>query len=126
LRRALKIKAYTLLLAWIVIFAHNVIPHNHSDEYTTCSHQIINCNDDRSNLAERTVTIQNRPAGDTVCHLSNLLFHSFNPENLFNCSLKKVDFIPCSHAEKIVITNSNSDYSENSPGISLFRAPPSA
>lgn len=126
MRKALKIKAYTILLAWLVIFAHNVIPHNHADENSVCISNYTGFHQSGTGNPSGAAVLTNEPAEGAVCHLSNLLFHSFSPENLFTCSLKKVDFTPSSRAEKIELSSNHSYIEDDCPGNSLFRAPPEA
>lgn len=122
----IKIKTYTLLLAWLVIFAHSVIPHHHSDDNciqtADCRQSATSAYDELVKSAEFT----NQPADLKVCHLSNLLFQNFNPENLLPISAAETITIPLCISGKIYINSTVSFISPQSCSTVGFRAPPAA
>jgi len=85
LRKNLKIKATFIFIAWAIIFAHSVIPHNHCDD------SIINCcastqkscpaNEAQGILPEFMV---HHSSDIDVCHLSGFLFHQLDHDNLIS------------------------------------------
>ena len=52
MRKWLTIKASVLSLAWLVIFLHDAIPHNHSSHPGASCHNIIHAADSQGNPAE--------------------------------------------------------------------------
>jgi hypothetical protein len=115
LRRTLKFKASVFLLAWFAIFAHNVIPHNHfCENLGTCDQLVHNsAKADREHSEEK------------VCNLSNLLFHTLNPDIFLAGSTRGISFIPDLHCAGIYVDNDHSNNSDHLNGNSLLRAPPS-
>jgi hypothetical protein len=114
LRRALKLKASVFLLAWFAIFAHNVIPHNHFCENPVPCKQLVH----NSAKADR------EHSDEKVCHLSNLLFHTLNPDVFLAVFTRDVNFIPDLRCAGIYIDNDHSNISDHLNGVSLLRAPP--
>ena len=84
MRKHLKIKAFTFLFAWGMIFAHSVIPHNHCDDcITQCNeslHKTCSQNDEQGNLPE----FLSHPDDVSVCHLSGFVYHQFDQDNLIS------------------------------------------
>jgi hypothetical protein len=122
----IRIKTYSLLLAWLVIFAHGVIPHHHSDD--NCG-QITDCcqSDSPSGIdLSKAVMLIDHPSEVKVCHLSNLLFQNFNPENLHPFISSQPIFIPICISGKIYISSTVSIISPHSYSTVGFRAPPVA
>jgi hypothetical protein len=70
-----------MLLAWLMIFAHSVIPHNHIDDLTG-SHQVICKDDPLAHDQDGKLKITNQPENDTVCHIAGLLFSQLNQDNI--------------------------------------------
>jgi hypothetical protein len=124
LRRALKLKAYIFLIAWLTIFAHNVIPHNHADEnFSVCnelSHNLVPCPSDE----DKSIKFDNVHSDQEVCHLSNFLFHNFSPEAFLAYSQRKINFNPECKGTKIFSGGDHSYISDHLKGTTCLRAPP--
>jgi hypothetical protein len=124
LRRALKLKAYIFLIAWLTIFAHNVIPHNHTDEnFTVCnelSHSSVPC----PSGADITIKFGNIHSDQKVCHLSNFLFHNLSPEAFLAYYQRDINFNPESKGIKIFSDSNHSCISDHLKGTTCLRAPP--
>ncbi|HLN21815.1 MAG TPA: hypothetical protein VK213_12040 [Bacteroidales bacterium] len=70
-----KIKAYIIMLSWLMIFAHSVLPHNHIDadilptngsvdaDKSVCLHFVCDCSSDEES-----------------CKISGLLFYKFQDD----------------------------------------------
>jgi hypothetical protein len=115
LRRALKFKATVFLLAWFAIFAHNVIPHNHLyDNSVTCMH-----------FAGDLTKADKAHSDEQSCNLSNLLYHTLNPDVFLAGTTRDINFIPDLRCAGVYIDNDHSNNSDHLNGISLLRAPPS-
>lgn len=126
MRKALKIKTFTLLVAWLVIFAHSIIPHNHHDDNCLLADRI--CQDSTSPIDYQTnsVLVEHHPDDQKICHISSLLFQNFNPENLFPYFEGQIVSIPDFVTGKICIHSGNSFISPHRISSVAFRAPPSA
>jgi hypothetical protein len=126
LRRNLKIKAYTILVAWLMIFMHNIIPHNHLQENFTGSHQLVQSEFPDNSDTGRTTEF-NIPLHEiSVCHISNFLYHNFNPDHLIIHTIKDFNVGSVSLAGFIPIVTEQSFVSDHFYGSALFRAPPAA
>jgi len=114
LRRALKFKASVFLMAWFAIFAHNVLPHNHVyDSPGTCMHPVSDFTEaDKAHSDEQ------------ACNLSNLLFHTLNPDVFLAGSTRDINFFPDLGSIGFYIDNDHSNNSDHLNGISFLRAPP--
>jgi hypothetical protein len=126
LRKAIKIKAYTILLAWGMIFAHSIIPHNHLDD---CSSICCESNHQASpdvNDSGRTVIFISHPEDIRVCHVSGFLFHQFNQDNLISDTFGGISITLISLAIRYSFSSSNSFITEHWNSSASFRAPPSA
>ncbi len=124
-RTALKIKTSFLLLAWLVIFAHGIIPHIHAED--SCPTMGENCHSSHAiDLQASSAAFVSQPAGEKVCHLSGLMFQNFNPENLFTHSQGEIVFMPVLNRGKIYIHLSDSFISSHGFSSVSFRAPPQA
>ena len=124
LRKAIRIKASVLFLAWFVIFLHGVIPHNHLDNpYSDC-HSILHSEGAESSRTDRALNFHTLPSGKTVCHYSGIIFHELSSDNLFLPSDRSV-FIK---APEVLASNIFSVtllfISDPHPGNSALRAPP--
>jgi hypothetical protein len=84
LRRGLKIKVFTMMLAWGMIFMHSVIPHIHLDDcnascYSQDHRTLKSFSHEESNLS-----FSSKPGDTRVCHISGFLFHQFNQDDLIS------------------------------------------
>jgi hypothetical protein len=124
LRRALKLKAYIFFIAWLTIFAHNVLPHNHADEnFSVCnelSHNSVPCQSDE----DISIKIGNIHTDQKVCNLSNFLFHNLSPEAFLAYSQRDINFNPKSKGTKIFSDSNHSCISDHLKGTTCLRAPP--
>ncbi|HVN57206.1 MAG TPA: hypothetical protein VMT63_02815 [Bacteroidales bacterium] len=126
MRKTLKIKTSFLLLAWLIIFAHGVIPHNHSDE-ASCSPCSARHESGTGHNRQGSISTGSLHSDENVCHLLNILFQNFNPDNL--CThFSKEPAQPVNNCStgKIYIHFSDSLVSSSCGSTALFRAPPLA
>jgi hypothetical protein len=126
LRKGIKIKSSVLLLAWLVIFAHGVIPHNHMQEgHEGCSDIVHNVSIGISDC-DKAPFLEDQPDDAKVCHFSNFLFKQIEQDNFIFPSLTEsklsTESISCSFSDK----SSNCYISVPYFGTSPLRAPPSA
>jgi hypothetical protein len=125
LRRAAKIKTTTIFLAWCVIFAHSIIPHNHVSENFVGCHTILHSISAASDHYDGHQEFENKQEETNLCHLSNLLFQQFNQDNILIATTRE------DHLYPIIVVGSvpenRNDLFVISPyyGSSSLRAPPS-
>ena len=90
MRRGLKIKTLFMLLAWMIIFLHSIIPHNHHE------HRSINCNciyhyDHGDSAVDKMVhdglillnAVNNNHCKVFICHFSIELMQETHFDHLF-------------------------------------------
>jgi len=126
LRKLLKIKAYTILFAWLVIFIHNAIPHNHIDENTSGCKELIHVSYPGTDDPDRSIKVSGQPSDVKVCHVSSLLFSNFNHDNLIILLVQDFIFNPESLDDLVVSITDQSYISDHFHGTTSFRAPPAA
>jgi hypothetical protein len=126
LRKAIKIKAYTILLAWGMIFAHCVIPHNHIDECSTICTESNHLAGADANDPGRTVEFLPHSEDVRICHISGFLFHQFNQDNLISDSSGDISVSPINLAVRNLLSSSDSFITEYWNSSASLRAPPSA
>ena len=126
MRRAVKIKAYLISIAWLVIFAHGVIPHNHvTDDSDGCYELVHSINADHydCNMPSK---FESHPGETNVCHYSNFLFSQFSQDNLLISTYSYDHFYPARLSITIIINKSDPFFIIPYFGSSALRAPPSA
>jgi hypothetical protein len=124
LRNGIKIKAFTLLLAWLVIFVHGVIPHHHVDEdFSDCQNILQPAYQDvgHDNQAD---TYKRLPAEETVCHYSGLIFSHLNSDDQVFFSEAPIFLCPVGFFTQEIITTNFLIENDPQTGISFLRAPP--
>jgi len=77
LRKGIRIKASLIILSWLLIMAHNMIPHNHQESDLSIlnghSHAGVILNEEYHSHGE----------DHDACRISGFLFHQLNQDNLF-------------------------------------------
>ena len=126
LRRFLKIKAYSILIAWLTIFVHNAIPHNHIYENLTCCKELIhNSFHGNYNPVRSSDAITQSPDAK-ICHVSTFLFSNFNHDNLIVHFSQDFIFNSDPLIDKVISVTEQSYISDHFHGTTSFRAPPVA
>lgn len=127
LRRNLKIKSSILVIAWIVIFLHGVIPHDHhepdmgSAKTTCCSHAAEPRNNDHSDqISAESFSTESH----SVCHFNPDMLGSVDSDCIFLAPSAMVN-APINFSADIVtpcgeLHLPGTPYYRHSPG----RAPP--
>ena len=125
MNKGIKIKAYTILSAWLIIFMHAVIPHNHLEENSGGCHDLIHsiASDDKD--CNNSSEFKNQPEDVTICHFSNLLFNHFNEENILISSTGEAHFHQVVLTISFLSDKTEIFLSEPYYGSSSLRAPPS-
>ncbi|MBN2664873.1 MAG: hypothetical protein JXR67_00065 [Bacteroidales bacterium] len=120
MRKAIKIKASLIILSWLLIMAHNMIPHNHQ-ESNLCllnghSHTGVLLNDEYHSQGD----------DHEACRISSILYHQITQDNLFIESSSDNYSFPESREELITANNNHSLCSKICCGSVSLRAPPAA
>jgi hypothetical protein len=124
MRRAIKVKAFVLFMAWLTIFAHAIIPHNHIEDNPGC-HNLIHNSHEASSDNDNSIKYSSQPDDIKVCHLSGFLFQNFTIDNLLLHKADNVSIIPVCREVKILFDPDPNIVIEISPSFVSFRAPPS-
>ena len=113
------------MLAWAVIFAHSIIPHNHIDECNTflCS---SNPHSDRANSQSSNLKLTSQDEDLKACHISGLLFHQFSQDDLFSDAICKSGIVPLNPVSSYSFRSFNISLAEYQRSSVSFRAPPLA
>lgn len=122
LRKNLKIKSVFIFLAWIMIFAHGIIPHNHIDA-DACESQGYVHNHHESNQSPE---FRELCKDFESCGLSNVLFQKFSSDD--NSLIPENQGTPDLYfnTEVYVIIHDQDIPSGIHPYSVLLRAPPVA
>lgn len=120
MRKGIKIKTSLIFLCWLMIIAHNVIPHNHQ-ESDFCKlkghfHAGSILNDE----------IHNQGDDNPVCNISGLLFHHFSHDNLIFDTCKNDFSFYVLQKELITDSKEHFFYNSNSCTSAFLRGPPAA
>ncbi len=87
LRKAVKTKASVLLIAWLLIFIHGVIPHHHLENLNGC-HELFHNEKTSSHENDRSVKFVSSASDVRICHASGLLYHQSHDSNFLFHSIK--------------------------------------
>jgi hypothetical protein len=125
LRKGLKIKAYFILLAWAVIFLHNIIPHVHEEEQPGYCHSVFHsfCNTTHNDRNEDTYASASENEGK-VCHFSVNMLHPSGFGDIACYSGQNNDFDILSEKESLYIPHSERNGTQYENGATHLRAPP--
>jgi len=120
LRKGIKIKASLIILSWLMIMAHNIIPHNH--------HENDFC---KLNEHFRTQGILNdefHTQGNhyEVCRIAGLLFHQLSHDDLFPEKNNNEYLFSALREDIITDNNKHFFYSHRFSASVSLRAPPAA
>lgn len=126
MRKLLKTKAYTILLAWLVIFVHSTIPHNHIYENIGGCRELIHNSNPGTDDPVRSLKAVTQPSDEKVCHISNQLFSNFNHDNLIIHFVQDFIFNSESLIDPVLSITDQSYISDHFHGTTSFRAPPTA
>jgi hypothetical protein len=125
-RKALKIKALMLFAAWIMIFAHNIIPHNHPSENISGCHELVHKTNPDENDSNGLHKYKSQPEDIKVCHISSFLFQQFSQDNFYFGYDRDFSLDPSVIAEDYLFTYEQEFFSDPSVGSTTLRAPPVA
>jgi len=120
LRKGIKIKASLIILSWLVIMAHNMIPHNHQESdlciFNGHSHTGLIQDDEYHSHGE----------DHDACRISGLLFHQLVQDTIFP-GKTSIDYSFTGLKKELVADKNNLLLYNNSYYASVsLRAPPAA
>jgi len=126
LRKGIKIKALAIFLVWLVIFAHNIIPHNHLLENSDGCHELVHEITADYDDCDISCQFETQPGEVNVCHFSNFLFNQFNQDNIIISTPRDTHYYPIKITEAVLVQKTEPFSSEPYHGSYSLRAPPSA
>ena len=90
MRKQIKTKAFLIGIAWMLIFLHGVIPHNHSDDICHYNNDIIHSDSGDGVNQENDNTVWLSQSDNhlhaNICHFSTNLFLKITPDHFFTTS----------------------------------------
>ncbi len=126
MRKALKIKALVAFTAWMLIFAHNIIPHNHLNENVTGCYELVHKTNPDENDCSGLHKIKSQPEDISVCHISSFLYQQFGQDN-FYFGNDRIDILNPSNIEEVLFHTYKQEFvSDQTIGSTSLRAPPVA
>ncbi|MGQ9620159.1 MAG: hypothetical protein ACUVTX_04155 [Bacteroidales bacterium] len=122
----LKIKILTILFAWLIMFLHNIIPHNHVDEQPYYCHNLIhNISRVNHNHGQETELNARSDNQSKVCHFSPVFCHpQYFGEQTILTSLSSFEISFTDISEKFHIPDQDEICNPFLKGSHLLRAPP--
>lgn len=126
MRNAIKIKALIVFAAWMTIFAHNVIPHNHIHENVTGCRELLHKTNPADYDHDGTQKYKSQPEDINVCHISGFLYHQFSQDNFWFENDRDFILNLSNIAEFILHTYKQEFVSDHTIGSTSLRAPPVA
>jgi hypothetical protein len=123
LRKAIKIKALTILFAWLVVFAHSIIPHHHIGDQSGGCHGLVH--DISSERSLNDFSLKGHTSEhEKVCHFEGNLYQFVNLDNLFYSYDNKSMVDPVILSGYLFNSNKVQYLSKPETGTLSERAPP--
>lgn len=126
LRKGIKIKACSVFLAWMLIFVHNIIPHNHLQDNITGCHELVHSANPSEDDCSGPLKFKPEPGDINVCHISNLLYQQFSTDTFISCSDRSADNSTIDQTGIIIFITDEPFIRDSHYGFVPLRAPPSA
>jgi len=126
LRKAYKIKALIIFIAWLIIFAHSVIPHNHLLDSFKGHYAPFHEFAEGADNCNMPSNFERQPEETKVCHFSNFLFKQFNQDNVLISATSEAHFYYAGLSVSIHINRTEPFLIRPYYGSSSLRAPPAA
>jgi hypothetical protein len=114
------------MIAWLVIFIHGIIPHNHLNEKHNGCHKIIHniVLHDHERDHDHTSRYADHPAEEKICHFSSFLYNHFSQDSFFLSTNIETHYPPVNLSESFKISYKDYYFSRPYYGSSSLRAPP--
>lgn len=123
LRKAIKIKAFTVLFAWLVILTHSIVPHIHVQEQYGGCHDIVH--DISTETDEHDFSLKDHDSGhEKVCHFAINIFQLADLDNLFYSYDNTKLITPVVISDYLFNSNQEQFFPKPETGITSLRAPP--
>lgn len=95
MKKGIKIKVLTVFMAWVVIFLHSVIPHQHQHDTYSEIKSIVHFTSSEHNNSQILNSLGIHDSDhDNVCRYADNLFHQLNSENLLPVLTINIHIIP--------------------------------
>lgn len=124
MRNAKNIKALFLLLSWVVIFAHSIVPHNHHEADAAGCYNLVHSHSSEENQSDNIIRIVELPCEENVCHLNGFEYFQLNTDNLFILNDKASQAYTCEIPYRTSFQGSAGFVSDPHLGKPALRAPP--
>ncbi|MFO7575118.1 MAG: hypothetical protein R6W81_02565 [Bacteroidales bacterium] len=115
-----------MIICWLVILAHSIIPHNHAENSPVLLHTHMHASVCSHDADIDSGEIQDQCEDTPVCRISGLLFHQLSQDNLPAPSDAPDLVSPALMHESPVTITDQLFYRELFPGSASLRSPPSA
>jgi hypothetical protein len=126
LRKGIKIKAVAIFLAWMMIFIHNIIPHNHLHEDSMGCRELVHNVNPTEDDCSGPLKFQSQPGDISVCHISNFLYHQFSEDSLIHYNAGAADRYIVYITGTVTFITEESSVQDIYYGSSSLRSPPVA
>jgi len=120
----LKIKAFTIFIAWLMILAHSVIPHNHVENDCPSFYRHTHSTAHYPNQNDLPEEFYNQYEDTGICRVSSLLFHQLSQDNLLIPALKGNYFYFILQKGYVLFDKGQNLYTSNFYGSISLRSPP--
>jgi len=125
LRKNLKIKAGIILLSWIMIFAHGIIPHNHVDA-NSCHAGFIHTLLNHHNSENGSPEFRELCCDYESCSISNILFQKLGTDGNPVLPENRLYIYHTTPSCQLIVESDQQIPDRSLPGSALLRAPPTA
>jgi len=124
LRKGVKIKVISIFICWLIILAHNIIPHNHHEDSGLGLHEPSHYEALAQGTSETGPEFHGLRDDEEACHFSGLLFHNLSQDNLTVNDADNRIWNPVLRPARLIVTGEILIYRNNFFGAASLRAPP--
>jgi len=115
-----------MLVAWMMIFAHSIIPHNHIQDNIYGCHELVHNSSPSEPDSSSSAEFRNQPVNVKICHVTDFLFKNLTPDNLIIHTTREADICPVYITGQALIFEEPYSFSDHFYGSDFLRAPPAA
>jgi len=126
-RNKIKLSVVPVAIAWMIIFMHGVIPHNHQQEHKGDCNSVIHCCHD-SEPGDVSIHFNETTHNDhhhLICHFNSGLYNHIDTDNHFLKAEKESFLPPADEIFKTFIISSCSFAEQDRHTPDNRRGPPS-
>ncbi len=125
MRKNIEIKVTFIFFAWLLIFAHGIIPHNHIDE-DLCNHAGYIHESHDPGADSKSVEFRSLCHDYESCNISNILFQKFSSAEDPLLSESRTSYIPIATSGWYILKYDQQIPDAFAPGSGQLRSPPVA